>query len=118
MLVPFQTYMALTQLKQQQQQATPTSSSSEKDKEVVQLDGTFPELSVDGMKCGSKVKKASPFRSSGVGNGSGIGQLDGASGGQVESSSDDDSDLDEDSSEVSRHALVIVLTPLAARVPL
>ena len=102
MLVPFQTYMALTQLKQQQQQATPTSSSSEKDKEVVQLDGTVPQLSVD---CGSQVK-ASPSHSSGMGNGNRIAQLDGASGGQVESSSDDDSDLDEDSSEVSGCAFI------------
>ncbi len=118
MLVPIQTYMALTHLKQQQQQqqvqqhnqatppsSSPSSTSADKDKEVVQLDGTFPKLGGGsggaGMECEGK-GGASPFRSrSGVEPG--IVQLDGGSGGggpPVESSSDDDSDMDEDSSEV------------------
>ena len=98
MLVPFQTYMALTQLKQQQQQqATPTSAASatDKDKEVVQLDGTFPELGGGaGVEQGRSKK-------SGSGCKGGIVQLDGP---PVESSSEDDSDMDDDSSEVSTAA--------------
>lgn len=113
-----QNFMALHSLKQQQQQqATPTAppsrATSEKDKEVVQLDGTAPlvggasgttddtdnngvELdSVTALFQPSAVADSRTWFQKGA-----IAQLDGADGGPGDTSSDENSDLDEDSSEV------------------
>lgn len=125
MLVPIQTFMALSQFQQQQQatdstqQATPSSSLGSGDNEVVQLDGTFPSLGVaqevggvakgggatvgekeEARSCGMLLKGKSSSRHW-IRNVPGIVQLDGSSAGHVDSSSDEDSD-EEDSSEVSR----------------
>ena len=126
MLVPFQTFLALNQLKQQQQQQTTPSVpvtqpplSSEQQDNVVQLDGTPPILggaaeplsAGDGTRVKSRdhrdIELSSSFHAHKETDSQSrfqIVQLDGSmartgGGGADASSSDEDSDLDDDSSE-------------------